>query len=216
MSSLLIRTSCSPDVCSSVSPPGVTSAVAPVLLAELAQAHWRGALITAYQLALAVGMLVAFAIGVTLHPEHNWRLMFAANAVPALALTATTLLIQQSPADLMARGDPGRARAVLTATRNPQEAQAEWEALKVGHSLPSKSTLRGLTDPALRRPVAIAVGAALMNALVGIPAVVYYPTLVFASAGVGGRSGAETASLAKTSISHSPSAMLMPQAPRRS
>ncbi|UNM12275.1 sugar porter family MFS transporter [Streptomyces formicae] len=179
---------------------GVASTVGPVLLAELAAAGWRGALITTYQLALTAGVLLAFTVGVTVHPGHNWRLMFLVNAVPAVALAVTTLLIPSSPEDLMAHGEPNRARAVLAATRAPMEARAEWAALRSNCARPSKSALRGLFDPVLRLPVAIALGAGLMNALVGIGAVAYYSTLVFDAAGVGGGSGAELATLSVAAV----------------
>ncbi|MEU9015737.1 sugar porter family MFS transporter [Streptomyces sp. NPDC048479] len=179
---------------------GVTSAVGPVLLAELAAARWRGVLITTYQLALTAGVMVAFTVGVTVHPGHNWRLMFVVNALPAVALAVTTLLIPLSPEDLMARGEHDRARAVLAATREPAEARAEWAALRSDRDRRSKSALRGLFDPSLRLPVAIALGAGLMNALVGIGVVAYYSTLVFDAAGIRSGSGAEIATLSVAAV----------------
>ncbi|MBY0442564.1 MAG: sugar porter family MFS transporter, partial [Mycobacteriaceae bacterium] len=47
----------------------------------------------------------------------------------------------------------------------------------------------------ISRPLLIAIGAALIDTLVGVGAIVYYSTDVFAMAGVGGHSGAEVASL---------------------
>ncbi|MGW2997493.1 hypothetical protein ACWDA9_39490, partial [Streptomyces sp. NPDC001193] len=67
--------------------------------------------------------------------------------------------------------------------------------LSGAHPTRHRSVLRCGADPVLRRPLAIAVGAALMNPIVGIGAVVYYSTLVFPSAGVPGGTGARSASL---------------------
>ncbi|MFD8982656.1 sugar porter family MFS transporter [Streptomyces sp. NPDC059564] len=174
---------------------GVTSAVAPVLLADLAPARVRGSLVTAYQVSITVGMLVALALGTGPMGHGGWRVLFAVNALPCMALGLTALRMSEAPGDLLARGREAGALEVLRATREPGEAAAEFAALAEARSTPHRSLVRCAADPALRRPMAIAVGAALMNAVVGIGAVVYYSTLVFSSAGLSGDSGARAASL---------------------
>ncbi|PRH80374.1 hypothetical protein C6N75_04605 [Streptomyces solincola] len=174
---------------------GVTSAVSPMLLAELATAHRRGSLVTLYQLSLTVGVLIALVLGLVASAQGEWRLMFAANGVPALVQAVAVLLLPPAPGDLVARGRQQDAMAVLRATRGPVEAAQVLEDFGAFQSSRAGSLLRGLVRPETRVPVAIALGAALMNALVGIGAVVYYSTLVFASAGVGGQLGAEVATL---------------------
>ncbi|MFD7143950.1 sugar porter family MFS transporter [Streptomyces sp. NPDC059919] len=174
---------------------GVTSALTPVLLAELTSARSRGFTITIYQLALTMGVLAALVLGVSRGAADHWRLLLAANAAPAALQALSASLVARAPGDLLARGQDAAAREVLDATRGPEEAEAEYERLLTARDRPGTGVLRGLADRALRLPVAIALGAALMNALVGIGAVVYYSTLVFASAGVGGPSGARLASL---------------------
>ncbi|MFE5826476.1 sugar porter family MFS transporter [Streptomyces erythrochromogenes] len=174
---------------------GATSAVAPVLLAELTPARSRGVMITTYQLAITVGVLAALVLGVYWGPGGQWRLMFAANAVPALVQAVSAALSLEAPGDLLARGRVEAAHAVLCATRGAAEADVEYERIVRVRSLTAVGVLRSLADPDTRLPVAIALGASLVNALVGIGAVVYYSTLVFTAAGVGGSSGAEVASL---------------------
>ncbi|MFE2853706.1 MFS transporter [Streptomyces lavendulae] len=174
---------------------GVTSSVAPVLLADLAPARVRGSLVTAYQVSITVGMLAALALGTGPMGHGGWRLLFVVNALPCIALGLAALRISEAPGDLLARGREGGALEVLRATREPAEAQSEFAALTEARSAPHRSLVRCAADPALRRPMAIAVGAALMNAVVGIGAVVYYSTLVFSSAGLSGDGGARVASL---------------------
>ncbi|MGW7825031.1 sugar porter family MFS transporter [Streptomyces puniciscabiei] len=174
---------------------GATSAVAPVLLAELAGSRARGALITAYQLCIAVGALVALALGVTDLANHDWRLMFAVNGVPAALQASAVALVPPAPEDLLARGRPEDALDVLRLTREPGEAGEELAELRTVRRRSSATALRAAVSPEHRLPAGIAVGASLMNALVGVGAVVYYSTLVFASAGVGGHNGPEIASL---------------------
>ncbi|RSS83603.1 sugar porter family MFS transporter [Streptomyces sp. WAC06614] len=174
---------------------GATSAVAPVLLAELAPARSRGSVITTYQLVLTVGVLAALALGVAWDPGGHWRLLLAANAVLPAVQAVSAALVPQAPGDLLASGRDTAARAVLRATRDEAEAEAEYARLVRVRELPTVGVLHSLHVPGTRLPVAIALGSALMNALVGIGAVVYYSTLVFTAAGVGGSSGAQVASM---------------------
>ncbi|MFI8266301.1 MULTISPECIES: sugar porter family MFS transporter [unclassified Streptomyces] len=174
---------------------GVTSAVGPVLVADLAPARTRGSLVTAYQVSIAVAMLAALALGMGPMGHGGWRVLFAVNALPCIALCLSALLVPESPGDLMARGRAPEALAVLRSTRDRDEAAAEVAVLSGAHPTQHRSVLRCAADPVLRRPLAIAVGAALMNPIVGIGAVVYYSTLVFSSAGVPGGAGARSASL---------------------
>ncbi|MCX4784386.1 sugar porter family MFS transporter [Streptomyces sp. NBC_01264] len=174
---------------------GVTSAVAPVLLAELAAARLRGFMITSYQLAITVGVLIALSLGAALPDSGQWRLVVAVNAVPAVFQAVSAFLLPRTPADLLAGGQEEEARRVLRSTRGREEALAEYARLVRVRGLPDDGVLRSLSDPDRRLATAIALGAALMNALVGIGAVVYYSTLVFSTAGLGGTNGAEIASL---------------------
>ncbi|MFF3019099.1 MFS transporter [Streptomyces sp. NPDC057939] len=174
---------------------GVASAVGPVLVADLAPTRSRGSLVTAYQVSIAVAMLAALALGLGPMGNGGWRVLFAVNALPCVALCLAALRIPEAPGDLVTRGRTPQALAVLRATRGPEEAAAEMAVLSRARRTPHRSVLRCATDPVLRRPLAIAVGAALMNPIVGIGAVVYYSTLVFSSAGLPGATGARTASL---------------------
>ncbi|MFE5769726.1 MFS transporter [Streptomyces sp. NPDC056485] len=174
---------------------GVASAVGPVLVADLAPARTRGSAVTAYQVSIAVAMLAALGLGMGPMGHGGWRVLFAVNALPCVALCLAALRVPDAPGDLVARGRTPQALAVLRSTRDPEEAAAELAVLSGARRTPHRSVLRCAADPVLRRPLAIAVGAALMNPIVGIGAVVYYSTLVFSSAGLPGGTGARTASL---------------------
>ncbi|MFB7054174.1 MFS transporter [Streptomyces vinaceus] len=174
---------------------GVASAVGPVLVADLAPARTRGSLVTAYQVSIAVAMLAALALGMGPMGHGGWRVLFAVNALPCVALCLSAFLVPEAPGDLMARGRGPEALAVLRSTREREEAAAEVAVLSGARRRQHRSVLRCAADPVLRRPLAIAVGAALMNPIVGIGAVVYYSTLVFSSTGPPGATGARSASL---------------------
>lgn len=151
---------------------GVTSAVTPMFLAELAPALQRGALVTSYQLAVAAGNLLSLGAGAALSVGDHWRLMFALNALPALAQITATAAIRGPASDRLS-APPTLASAATSSRPRRPPAAVPWQ----------------------RRPATIAIGAALMNALVGVGAVVYYSTPVFGIAGVGGWIGAQIATL---------------------
>lgn len=151
---------------------GVTSAITPMFLAELAPTRQRGALVTSYQLAVAVGNLLSLGAGTALSVGDHWRLMFACNALPALAQIAATAAI-----------------------RGPMSHQSSASPVVPGAATPPLPHKPPAAIPWQRRPATVAIGAALMNALVGVGAVVYYSTPVFSIAGVGGWIGAQIATL---------------------
>lgn len=172
---------------------GVTTAVTPTYIAELAHVEKRGAMIAAYQFSIASGFVLAFTVGaIVSFGSHEWRTMFAANAIPAILQTITMTMVPSSPYSLVARGRPHHARESLMATRHPDEVASELESIIAAHQHTTEPT--AVNPGSSRRAIMIAMGASLMDVLVGICAIVYYSTAVFAMAGVGGRAGAEIAS----------------------
>jgi sugar porter (SP) family MFS transporter len=172
---------------------GVTSAIAPLYIAELAPAHSRGSMVALYQLSLTLGILAALAVGAAFAPTANWRVMIAAGAVPAIAQVLAMAIVPESPRYLVARGRFDAARRVLASLRPAGDVDRELAAVEEAHRATAGARYRDIFDPAARPALIIGVGAALMNALVGVAAVIYYSTDVFRAAGIG---GPEIASLA--------------------
>ncbi len=175
---------------------GITSAVAPLYLAELAPSARRGTILTTYQLFITVGILAAFATGLLLAPAGQWRWMFALGAVTALAQLAAAVLVPSSPRFLVRRGHVDQARASLARMRPPDEVEPELDTIVSAAGEGATPPLRELLSARFRPGFVVGLVMALMNALVGVGAVIYYSTDVFRVAGVGGTTGAEVASLA--------------------
>jgi sugar porter (SP) family MFS transporter len=175
---------------------GITSAVAPLYLAELAPFARRGTVLTTYQLFITVGILTAFATGLLLAPGGEWRWMFALGGVTALAQLAAAVLVPPSPRFLVRRGQVNEARAALVRLRPPEEVEPELDAIVSAAAEEDTPPLRELFSTRFRPGLVVGLVMALMNALVGVGAVIYYSTDVFRAAGIGGTNGAEFASLA--------------------
>lgn len=174
---------------------GVTTAVAPGYISEIARVGRRGMMMAGYQCAIALGFLLSLAVGALLtFGNYDWRLMFAANVVPALGQVAAMTLAPCSPYSLVARGRIDHARESLMATRNLDDVATELDRIIAVHQEKAPTTPEG-AKASVRRPLTIAIVAALIDTLVGVGAIVYYSTSVFDMAGVGGRSGAQIASL---------------------
>jgi sugar porter (SP) family MFS transporter len=173
----------------------MTSTITPLYLAELAPLGGRGTLLTSYQLFITVGILLAFGVGLVLSASGDWRWMIAIGVVPAVAQVVVASIVPPSPLFLVHQGDLAGARSALHRLRPPEEAEAELRALLAGaHDAPEVRPR--LFEPRFRPGVTVGLVMALMNALVGVGAVIYYSSDVFRTAGLTGASGAETASLA--------------------
>jgi sugar porter (SP) family MFS transporter len=172
---------------------GVTSAIAPLYIAELAPAHSRGSMVALYQLSLTLGMLAALGVGAAFAPTANWRVMIAAGAVPAVAQVLAMAIVPESPRYLVARDRFDAARRVLTSLRGPNDVDRELAEVAEAHRATAGARYGDIFARAARPALIIGVGAALMNALVGVGAVIYYSTDVFRAAGI---AGPELASLA--------------------
>lgn len=175
---------------------GVTSAIAPLYLAELAPARLRGAMLTCYQLFVTVGILLAFAVGLLLTPGGHWRWMFAAGVLPPAVQLVAVALAPPSPRFLVRRGRADEARAALARVRPGADVEPELTAIADSLHGAAEPSYRALLEPRHRPALIVGIAMALMNALVGVGAVIYYSTDVFRIAGIDGPSGAQIASLA--------------------
>jgi len=80
---------------------GVAAVAAPLYAAELAPARLRGRFVSAYQLAITVGIFLAYQVDAWLSASDAWRIMLGASAVPGLLLFAVALVAPESPRWLM-------------------------------------------------------------------------------------------------------------------
>ncbi len=80
---------------------GVAAVAAPLYAAELAPTRLRGRFVSAYQLAITVGIFLAYLVDGWLSENDAWRVMLGVSAVPGLLLFAIALIAPESPRWLM-------------------------------------------------------------------------------------------------------------------
>jgi sugar porter (SP) family MFS transporter len=159
---------------------GLASAAAPVYISEVAPPESRGRLVSFFQLAVTVGILVAYLVGLAFDHIEGWRWMLGLGAVPALLLGFGMLRMPQSPRWLVMTGDDFAARATLARIRvdDPDTIDRELEEIK--ESIDDKpGSWSDLLEPVVKAALVVGVGLAILQQVTGINTVIYYaPTIV--------------------------------------
>jgi sugar porter (SP) family MFS transporter len=163
---------------------GIVAATVPLYLAELSPKDKRGRMVTFFQLAITLGILLSYVVGYIFGDAENaWRMMFWAGFVPAIILFVGMLLVPESPRWLLTKGRNEEALKVLNQLRTPDEAVAEYnETLKLlEEEKQNKSSWMELFMPKLRIPLFIGIGIFAIQQFSGINAIIYYSTDIFKS-----------------------------------
>jgi MFS family permease len=94
---------------------GLASVLAPIYISEIAPASHRGRLIITFQLAIVIGILVAFFVDFMLinTGKNNWRYMFLSESLPALLFLILLFRVKRSPRWLMKNGRQTEAELIM-------------------------------------------------------------------------------------------------------
>ena len=163
---------------------GVAAVAAPLYGAELAPAAHRGRFVSAYQLAITMGIFLAYLVNAGLATSDSWRWMLGISVVPGILLVLVGALGVESPRWLAKMGRRDEARAVLA--RIAPDADAGARLASIEHTLDEEAgsaSWREVFDPSCRKPLMIALGLAIFQQITGINAIIYYANQIFASAG---------------------------------
>lgn len=189
---------------------GASMTIAPAYVSEIAPADLRGRLVSLRQAFLIVGLFVCGLLGdrmlavagkptgkapqstgvLTFAGVHLevWQWAFVSVAAGGLLYLGSALFIPESPRYLMARGRVDEARAVLTRTLGATQAQERVAAISASlHDVRRHrfaDVLNGRRNN-LQTIVWVGIGLAALQQLVGINAVFYYATTIWATLGFG-------------------------------
>jgi len=165
---------------------GGSSVIAPVYIAEIAPAAWRGRLVGAFQINIIGGILLAYlsnyVIGMFMLGDHEWRWQLGIAAAPAALFLLLLIGIPQSPRWLVAQGRSREAEQVLRALGFPQPKD-ELETIRASLQADTGPSPDQLFQWRYRRPILLALVLAMFNQLIGINAVLYYLNDIFQMAG---------------------------------
>ena len=169
---------------------GGASVAAPMYIAEISPAKFRGRLVAVAQLNIVTGIVVAFFSNMLIDGMNlggnDWRWMYGVEAVPAALFFFLLFFTPYSPRWLMSRKRVDEARAVL-GKLGTDDGGVEEEIGRIAASLDLEH--HSAKEPLFRkvyfRPIMLAMVIAAFNQLSGINAILYYAPTVFGMAGVG-------------------------------
>jgi len=167
---------------------GAASVLAPLYIAEVSPAHLRGRLVSLNQMAIVVGILLAYLVNWTLAstgPEA-WRWMFAIAAIPSLLFLVALFFVPESPRWLTEQGREDEARHVLTRVSNAEIADLQLTEIRAAINEES-GTLAELVQPGYRRALGLAVALAVLQQWTGVNSVIFYGSVILKEQ-VGGHS----------------------------
>lgn len=159
---------------------GVASIVVPLYIAEVAPSNIRGRAVTFYQLAVTIGILVAYlSNALVLHYGWHWfdgtywRMMFLIGALPALLFWIGLYRIPESPRWLMQQGNDAKASAIMR--------ELDIHEIVVTPSSTKRAKV-SLFTPVYRQALLLGLLLPLFSQLSGINAIVYFgPTILLQS-----------------------------------
>jgi SP family galactose:H+ symporter-like MFS transporter len=170
---------------------GLASGTVPVYISEVSPADARGWQVSLFQLAITVGILLAYIVGYAFAAIQGWRWMFGLAVIPAAIFGLGMAFLPESPRWLARRGHHDRARAMLRRIRGTSDIEAEMREIEDGLTrADERGRLSDLFAPSLRLALIVGIGLAIFQQITGINTVIYYAPLIIQSAGISSASGA--------------------------
>jgi SP family galactose:H+ symporter-like MFS transporter len=170
---------------------GLSSGTVPVYISELSPAESRGWTVSLFQLAITVGILLAYVVDYGFARVEGWRWMFGLAVVPAAVFAVSMFFLPESPRWLARRGQGANARAVLARIRGTADVDTEMREIEasVNHAV-ERGRLSDLFAPSVRPALVVGIGLAILQQVTGINTVIYYAPIIMQSAGIPSASGA--------------------------
>ena len=164
---------------------GASTVIVPMYIAEIAPPQIRGTLAALFQLAITLGIVLAYLVNYALAAAEAWRWMLGLGAVPAIVLGVGMILLPDSPRWLVGQNRNNEARAVLSRARDSEEEiNTEMEEMQEAERR-QEAGLGELTKSWIRPMLIVGIGLAMLQQLVGINTIIYYAPTIMEATGLG-------------------------------
>ncbi len=174
---------------------GVASVAAPLYAAELAPSRVRGRMVSLYQLAITIGIFVAYFADYLLINGDQWRIMLGISAIPGVLLLLAILPLPDSPRWYVSRGRHDQARSTLQKVEPGVDIDRQLADIEDLNAVEAEGSWREVFAFRWRRPLIIGVMLAVLQQFTGINAIIYYADKIFAAAGFGSPASQSLATL---------------------
>jgi sugar porter (SP) family MFS transporter len=171
---------------------GGSSVLAPMYIAEVAPAKWRGRLVGLFQFNVVFGILLAYfsnyLIALPNLGATEWRWDLGVAAFPAALFFVMLFTIPRSPRWLVKKGRVAEARSVLQMTGD-ENYERDLQEIVDSIDVEQKQAAERLFSKRYLFPIFLAVSIGMFNQLSGINAILYYLNDIFRHAGFSRISG---------------------------
>jgi sugar porter (SP) family MFS transporter len=174
---------------------GMASTLAPIYISEVAPADFRGRLGMSQQLAIVLGILIAFISNYLianagysfLTDQNQWRYMLAAALIPSVIFFVLLLLVPESPRWLLLKDRHAHARKIFGRIYDQEGADNEVALVtaELGEDT-RKVKFSEIFSARYKKIVIIGIVFAGIAQLTGINIIFYYAPLIFEKTHVGG------------------------------
>jgi MFS transporter, SP family, galactose:H+ symporter len=170
---------------------GLSSTTVPVYISEVSPAKARGWQVSLFQLAITVGILVAYLVDYAFAASEQWRWMLGLAVIPGAMLGLGMLYMPETPRWLAKTGKMDTARKVLKRIRGTENVDGEMKEIETTLAASSShASWFDLLKPGVRAALIIGIGLAFFQQVTGINTVIYYAPNIIHSAGISSVSGA--------------------------
>jgi len=158
---------------------GLASVLTPVYIAEISPPKNRGTLVSLNQLAIVIGILVAYLVNWQLSRmgENSWRWMLAVAAIPSLAFLAGLMAIPESPRWLISKGRHSEGEHILARIFGAKAAAEQVQAVE-RVAAGEEGSWREVFSTNMRKRLGLGMALALFSQITGINTVLYYGSII--------------------------------------
>ncbi len=163
---------------------GISSMVVPVYLSEIALPKYRGKVVSLFQVAITLGILISYLINLFLFEIQSWRAAFSVSAFFAFTSLIFIYFMPESPSWLISKGDTESATDLLTRLYPNKDCEVEVQKMLNRRGGATPIRLRDLFRGGLKKALIVGVLLTIFQQITGINAVIYYAPEIFHQAGI--------------------------------